>query len=129
MLLNTVTVFAATATDSLSYEAGYEAGYDYGYDRKDKDTKLSANDAYIDKYKDSKAHRALKKDIDNYKESEFKNGFIDGYMDAYDDKDNANQESDYASSLGKVREIIRRVKTLIGELRFLVVLTLAKCLN
>ncbi|WP_312833140.1 S-layer homology domain-containing protein [Sedimentibacter saalensis] len=108
MLFNTGTVFAATG--SLSYEAGYEAGYDYGYDRKDNDTKLSANDAYFDKYKDSKAHRALKNKIDDYKESEFKNGFIDGYMDAYDEKGNANQEIDYPTDLGKAMGAIKGAK-------------------
>lgn len=106
MLLNTGMAFAAT--DSLSYDAGYEAGYDYGYARQDE--KLSALDAYNDKYKDSRAHRNLKREIEDYKEREFRDGFVDGYMDGHDDKANVNQDVDYPTDLGKALGLIKGAK-------------------
>ncbi len=106
LLLNTVTVFAAT--NSTSYEAGYDVGYDIGYDKAN--SNVSARSYYRNTYKDSSKHKNLKKEIDDYVESEFEEGFIDGYNDGSDDgyddkydnkKTDKDQHVDYAATLGK----------------------------
>lgn len=98
MLLNTVTVFAATD----SYDAGYDAGYDYGFDYTGR--QITGRTAYNSNYRDSRAHRNIIRDMgDDYEESEFRDGFIDGFNDGYDaDFDDDAAEVDYASQLGKL---------------------------
>jgi len=106
MLLSKVTAFAAT--DSMSYSVGYEEGYDYGYARQD--SKVKALDAYNDSFKDSRAYRTAKSDVektDKFVEREFRDGFVDGYNDGHDDKVNANQKLDYPEELGLAMGAIR----------------------
>jgi hypothetical protein len=100
MLLSTGTAFAATE----SYEAGYDAGFDYGYDKSG--SKIFATTAYS-KFKDTIEHRKIKRDIDDYIEREFRQGFIKGFSDSYEyedneDNDNEEQKVEYAATLGKL---------------------------
>lgn len=101
MLLNTGTVFAATGSDS--YDAGYNAGFDYGYDNSD--IKIFATTAYS-KFKNSREYLKIKRDIADYSETDFRQGFIAGFKDSYEYEDNEGNDNedqivDYAATLGK----------------------------
>lgn len=97
ILLCQGTVFAA---NSESYDAGYDAGYDYAYVY---DGRLTSGSlVYNNSYKDSRAHRSIKSELgDDYDESDFKRGFIEGFNDGYYDSDDGTP-TNYAAELGRM---------------------------
>ena len=98
MLFSQVKVLAAN-TDS--YDAGYDAGYDYAYEY---DGRLTSGSlVYSNTYKDSRKHRDIKKELgDDYEESDFKRGFIEGFNDGYSYDSDEETSIDYAEELGKM---------------------------